>query len=174
MRQFWGDAEFSNGVSFLAGQTWTLLTTHHDGLRPLNEYLTLALSAQHVVGFNWARQTGFRVTKAFGNAVWFAATLDDPETHTGGVVLPGGASGLSSSPNAQVPAASFASSLTPGANGISTDLAPDFVGKIVFEPVRGDYEIKGISRSFRARFDGRNRAAPGAGLGVAALLPISG
>ena len=89
-------------------------------------------------------------------------------------MLPGGAFGLGSSPNAQVPAATFASSLTPGANGISTDLAPDFVGKIVFEPGWGHYEIKGISRWFRARFDGRNRAAPGAGLGVAALLPISG
>ena len=114
------------------------------------------------------------VKKDFGNGVWFAAALENPETHTGGVVLPGGAFGLSSSPNAQVPAATFASSLTPGANGISTDLAPDFVGKIVFEPGWGHYEIKGITRWFRARFDGRNRAAPGAGLGVAALLPISG
>ena len=75
VRQFWGDAELSNGISFLAGQTWTLLTTHQDGLRPLNEYLALALSAQHVVGFNWARQTGFRVTKDFGNGVRFAAAL---------------------------------------------------------------------------------------------------
>ena len=174
VRQFWGDAELSNGISFLAGQTWTLLTTHQDGLGPLNEYLTLALSAQHVVGFNWARQTGFRVTKDFGNGVRFAAALENPETHTGGVVVPGGAFGLSISPNAQVPAATFASSLTLGANGISTDLAPDFVGKIVFEPGWGHCQVKGIIRWFRARFDGRNRAAPGAGLGFAAQLPISG
>ena len=50
VRQFWVDLEFSNGLSFTPGQTWTLLTTHQKGLRPLQEYLTLALSAQHVVG----------------------------------------------------------------------------------------------------------------------------
>ena len=173
VRQFWGDAEFASGLSFTAGQTWTLLTTHQRGLRPLDEYLTLALSAQHVVGFNWARQTGFRVTKDFGGGIWAAAALENPETHTGGVVLPIGAFGLSSSPNARVPAATFASSLTPGANGISTDLAPDIVGKIVFEPGWGHYEIKGIGRWFRSRFDERNTAALGGGVGGAALLPVS-
>ncbi len=134
VRQFWGDLEFGNGLSFTAGQTWTLLTTHQDGLRPLQGYLTLALSAQHVVGFNWARQTRFRMTKDFGNGFWAAVAVENPETHVGTVVLPDGVFGLSGSPNAQVPAATFASSLKPGANGISTDLAPDFIGKIVFEP----------------------------------------
>ena len=134
VRQFWGNLEFTNGVSFTAGQTWTLLTTRQHGLKPLQEYLTLALSAQHVVGFNWARQTGFRFTKDFGNGVWAAVALENPETHTGGVVLPDGVFGFSSSPNAQLPVATFASSLTPGANGISTDLAPDVVAKIAVEP----------------------------------------
>lgn len=173
VRQFWGDLEFSNGLSFTAGQTWTLLTTHQEGLRPLQEYLTLALSAQHVVGFNWARQTSFRVTKDFGRGVWGALAVENPETHTGGVLLPHGVYGLSSSPNAQVPAATFASSLTPGANGISTDLAPDFIGKLVFEPGWGHYELKGIGRSFRARFDEQNRTAFSGGVGVAAILPVS-
>ena len=52
VRQCWGSLDFSNGLSFTGGQTWTLLTTHQEGPRPLSEYLTLALSAQHVVGFN--------------------------------------------------------------------------------------------------------------------------
>ena len=173
VRQFWGDIEFANGMSFTAGQTWTLLTTHQDGLRPLREYLTLALSAQHVVGFNWARQTSFRVAKDLGRGVWLAVAVENPETHTGGVVLPSGVFGLSSSPNAQVPAATFASSLTPGANGISTDRAPDLVGKLVLEPGWGHFELKGIGRSFRARFDDRNRTAFGGGVGGAALLPVS-
>ena len=80
----------------------------------LGECRTLALSAQHVVGFNWVRQTAFRVTKDFGSGVWFAAALEHPDARTRGVVLPGGAFGLSSSPNAQAPAAAFASSPTPG------------------------------------------------------------
>ncbi len=173
VRQFFGDVEFANGLSVTAGQTWTLLTTHQAGLRPLDEHLTLALSAQHVVGFNWARQTGFRFTKDFGHGVWAAAAIENPETHTGGVVVPPGTFGLSSSPNAQVPAATFASSLTPGANGISTDLAPDVVAKMVFEPGWGHYEVKGVSRWFRSRFEGRNTAALGGGIGAAALLPLS-
>lgn len=37
IRQFWGDAKFSGGLSFTAGQTWTLLTTHQRGLRPLDD-----------------------------------------------------------------------------------------------------------------------------------------
>ena len=126
-----------------------------------------------MVGFNWARQTGFRITKDFGRGTWAALAIENPETHTGAVVLPGGVFGLSSSPNAQLPAATFASSLTPGANGISTDLAPDIVGKIVFEPGWGHYEVKGIGRSFRSRFEGRNRAVLGGGIGGAALLPVS-
>lgn len=173
VRQFWGELEFENGVSFTAGQTWTLLTTHQSGLRPLEEYLTLALSAQHVVGFNWARQTSFRVAKDFGRGLWAAVAVENPETHTGGVVVPAGVFGLSNSPNAQVPTATFASSLTPGANGISTDLSPDLVAKIVWEPGWGHYEFKGIGRSFRARFDSRNRTAFGGGVGGAALLPVT-
>lgn len=173
VRQFWGDIEFANGLSFTAGQTWTLLTTHEKGLKPLNEYLTLALSAQHVVGFNWARQTSFRVTKDFGNGVWAAASVENPETHTGGVVLPDGAMGFSGSPNARSPGATVATSLTPGANGISTDLAPDVVGKVVFEPGWGHYEIKGVGRWFRSRLDGRNQATFGGGLGGAAILPVA-
>lgn len=164
VRQFWGDAEFFNGLSFTAGQTWTLLATHQRDLRPLDEYLTLALSAQHVVGFNWARQTGFRVTKDFGGRVWVAAAMENSETHTVGVVLPEGAFGLSSSPNAHVPVATLASSLTPGANELSTDLAPGIVGKIVFESGWGHYEVKGIGRWFRSRFDDRNEAALGGGV----------
>ena len=173
VRQFWGDVAFSNGVSLTAGQTWTLLTTHQAGLRPLDEYLTLALSAQHVVGFNWARQTGFRVTKDFGNGVWAAAAIENPEAHTGGVTTPPGTFGLSDSPNAQVPAATFASSLTPGANGISTDPAPDMVAKLVVEPGWGHYELKGVGRRFRSRFEEANSAAFGGGIGAAALLPLS-
>ena len=143
VRQFWGDAEFFNGLSFTVGQTWTLLATHQRDLRPLDEYLTLALSAQHVVEFNWARQTGFRVTKDFGGRVWVAAAIENPETHTVGVVLPGGAFGLSSSPNAHVPVATLASSLTPGASGLSTDLAPVYCRQDRLRAGLGTLRIQG-------------------------------
>ena len=67
----------------------------------------------------------------------------------------------------------FATSLTPGANGISTDLATDFIGKLVFESGWGHYELKAIGRSFRARFEDQNRTAIGGGVGMAAILPVS-
>ena len=88
-------------------------------------------------------------------------------------MLPEGVYGFSSSPNAQLPGATFATSLTPGANGISTDLAPDIVGKVVFEPSWGHYEIKGIGRWFRSRLGERNRTAFGGGAGGAAILPLT-
>ena len=43
----------------------------------------------------------------------------------------------------------------------------------MFEPGGGHYELNGIGRSFRSRFEGHNRAVLGGGIGGAALLPVS-
>ena len=88
-------------------------------------------------------------------------------------MLPEGVLGLSSSTNAQVPTATFAGSLNPGANGISTHAAPDIVGKIAAEPGWGHYEPKGIGRWIPSWLDGRNCTAPARAIGLAALLPVA-
>jgi len=86
-----------------------LLTTNQSGLRPSQKHLTLALSAQRVASFNRARQSSFRLARDFGRVLWAAAVAENAQTRTFGVVLPAGVFGLSTSPNAQVPAADLTS-----------------------------------------------------------------
>jgi hypothetical protein len=62
---------------------------------------------------------------------------------------------------------------TPGANGVSTDLAPDLIGKLVFEPGWGHFEIKALGRFFRDRINGSNNYTEGGGIGFGAILPLT-
>ena len=50
--------------------------------------------------------------------------------------------GFNTSTNASVPNGSTLNYLSGSANGMSTDLAPDFIGKLAFEPGYGHFEIK--------------------------------
>ena len=173
LRQFFANADFANGVSVMAGQGWTLLTTHRQGLKPRSEFIPYTIDAQYVVGYNWARQAQLRVTKDFGSGVWGAFSIENPETNVGGVVLPVGVQGFNGSANAQSPSSQFTTSGTPGAGGLSTDTAPDLIGKMVFEPGWGHWEIKALGRFFRDRLNGNNQSAFGGGIGGAAFLPIA-
>ena len=172
-RQLWGQVEFKNGLSVLAGQTWSLLTTDRKGLGPLHEMIPLTIDSQYAVGYNWARQWGARVTKNLNDHVWAAFAIENPETTVGVINPPPGVFGLSNSPNAQSPNSQFTLSNTPGATGISTDVAPDLLAKMVFEPGWGHYELKALGRFFRDRVGGSNNYAGGGGGGLAAVLPAT-
>jgi hypothetical protein len=172
-RQLWGQVEFNNGFSVLAGQSWSLLTTDRKGLGTFHEMIPLTIDSQYVVGYNWTRQPGVRVTKGFNDHVWVALAAENPETALNVTNPPPGVFGLNSSTNAQSPNSQFTLSNVPGANGISTDLAPDLIGKMVFEPGWGHYEIKALGRFFRDRFSGTNNITAGGGGGIAAVLPVT-
>lgn len=172
-RQLWGQAESQNGFSVLAGQSWSLITTDRKGLAPLHELIPLTIDSQYVVGYNWARQWGARVTKKFDDHVWAAVAIENPETNLGVINPPAGVFGFNTSPNAQSPNSQFTLNNVPGATGISTDLAPDFVGKVVFEPGWGHYEIKALGRLFRDRIAGSNHVTGGGGGGFGVVLPAS-
>jgi len=62
-----------------------------------------------------------------------------------------------------------ASAITPG---LSTNLAPDVIIKLAFDPGWGHYEIKGLARFFRDRFNGSNNVSYGGGVGAAMILPF--
>ncbi|MDF0652517.1 MAG: hypothetical protein P0121_13725 [Nitrospira sp.] len=173
LRQVWGNVDLPNGLSVLFGQSWSLLTTYRDRIKPRHEFIPLNTDLQTVVGNNWARQWGLRVTKAFGPSFLVAVSIENPETNVNGVVQPTGVQGFNTSSNAQNPSNFFTTSATPGANGISTDLAPDIVGKLVWEPRYGHWEMKGLLRFFRDRLGGENHVAVGGGLGLAAVLPVT-
>jgi hypothetical protein len=54
----------------------------------------------------------------------------------------------------------------------STDIAPDMVAKITFEPGWGHYELYGIGRLFHSRAALANRTVWGGGGGAGAILPL--
>jgi hypothetical protein len=173
VRQLWAQLEFKNGISVAGGQTYSLLTTHRKGIELRQEMLPLTIDLQFVDGFNWARQASFRVTKNFNDKVWAAVALENPETSLNATNAPAGVAGFNTSVNATTPVSAFTLSNTPGANGISTDAAPDLVGKLAFEPGWGHYELKAVGRFFRDRFNAHNNYTEAGGAGFGAILPVT-
>jgi len=141
-RQFWGQAAFDNGWTFTGGQMWSLIAETRHGTDNRTEALPMVIDGQYHVGFSWARQPGFRVSKDFGNKLWLAFAVENAETtlteHEGNanflVGQFGGSGGL----------------LNPVANYAFTT-APDFVFKAAWEPGWGHYEIFGVVSTFRDR-----------------------
>jgi len=172
-RQLWAQLQFNNGLSLAGGQTWSLLTTYRKGIELRQEMVPITIDLQYVAGYNWARQWSFRVTKNFHKNMWAALAVENPETSLSVTNPPAGVFGFSSSTNATSPSSVFTLSNTPGANGISTDIAPDLIGKLVFEPGWGHYEIKAIGRFFRDRFNGSNNRTAGGGGGMGIILPAT-
>lgn len=182
LRQAWFTDDFSNGLSVTVGQAWSLITTYRRGLAPRSEMVPYTIDAQYVVGFNWARQMGVRVTQKFADGFWGAISIENPDINSygngvssSGALLSGAGtpSGLISSGNTGSPN----SLINP--NTVSTDLAPDLLGKLAFEPGWGHWELKGIGRAFRDRFYntttkvGSNNTAYGAGFGAGVILPVA-
>ncbi len=172
-RQVWARAEFGGGFSFTGGQTWSLLTLNRTGVTPRAEWIPLTIDAQYAVGFDWARQWSARFAqKLSGGRIWLAASVENPETTLSVVNPPSGVFGFNNSPNATSPSSQIVVNSTPGANGVSTDLGPDVIGKIAIEPGRGHYEVKGLVRFFRDRINGSNNVATGGGIGFGAIVPV--
>jgi hypothetical protein len=170
-RQLWAQAQMDNGWSFVGGQTWSLLTTNRQGLAPRQEYLPFTIDSQYVVGMTWARQWGARATKKLNDQTWIAFALENPETSLSVTNPPANVFGFNNSANATSPSSLLTLNNTPGATGVSTDVAPDLIAKAVFEPGWGHYEAKAIGRFFRDRINSSNNYTAGGGFGVAAILP---
>jgi hypothetical protein len=171
-RQLWAQIALQNGFSILGGQAWSLMTTDRAGIAPRRELVPLTIDAQYVVGYNWARQWQTRLTKNFGDKVWLSFALENPETILSVTNPPANVFGFNTSANATSPGSQFTLNNTPGAQGISTDVAPDLTGKVAWEPGFGHYELKLLGRFFRDRYNENNNVAFGGGVGAAAILPV--
>ena len=68
-----------NGWTFTGGQMWSLVTETKKGLDNRTEALPMTIDPQYTVGFSWARQYGFRVTKNFNNKFWLGASVENPQ-----------------------------------------------------------------------------------------------
>lgn len=174
-RQFWAQAAFDSGWTFTAGQMWSLLTETKHGVDNRTEALPMVIDGQYHVGFTWARQPGFRISRDFGNKIWLAFSVENGETTL-----------TAHGENSNFLIGQFGSSaglLNPVANYAFTT-APDFVFKAAFEPGWGHYEIFGVLSSFRDRVfpneldstpsavGAFNDHRPGGGIGANARVPL--
>jgi hypothetical protein len=147
IRQAWGQAKFNNGFSFLAGQSWSLITENGVGISPdddmgkTNDARPKTIDPNYNVGFDFARQWGLRVTQTLGDKVAVAFAIENPEAT---LTTSGNAS------NFLVGAAGASNSYNTGGT-YSFNPAPDVIAKIAFDPGFGHYEIVGLADRFTDR-----------------------
>lgn len=141
-RQAWGQAAFDNGWTFTGGQMWSLVTETKHGVDNRTEATPMTIDPQYTIGFSWARQYGVRLSKNFGNKVWFAASLENSE-----VTL----TSHNNASNFLVGSAGVLGGLYNNQANYSFNPSPDIIAKLVFEPGVGHYEIFGVYSRFRDR-----------------------
>jgi len=139
IRQFWGGATIDHS-SFYAGQMWSLMTQDKTGAAPRGEAVPLTIDAQYNVGFDWARQWGVRFVQDFNHKASFAIGAEESEMTFGGHGIP-----------ANVFVGNVGGNLLNSTANYSTDVAPDAVAKLSFDPGPLHFEIKAIGRFFRDR-----------------------
>ena len=147
LRQVWGQVKFAAGWSVLGGQTWTLLAEGKSGIGPsddagkVNDARPMTIDSTYNVGFTYARQYGIRLTKDFGDRVWVAVSMENPQatlvTHNNAANFLVGQTGASSSYNSTA--------------NYSFNPNPDIIAKMAFEPGFGHYEVFGLFSRFRDR-----------------------
>lgn len=172
-RQLFAQIEFSDGITLTTGQMWSLITTDRKGMVARAEFIPTTVDGSYVVGMDYARQTAFRITTNFGNKTWLGLEVANPETNQPNAsFVPSNLFGFNNSANAGSPNGSTLNFLTGSTNGFSTNLAPDLLAKVAFEPGWGHFELKTLGRFFRDRIEGDNNVTYGGGLGAAAVLPV--
>jgi hypothetical protein len=166
-RQAWGQAAFDNGWSLTGGQMWSLVTETKHGVDNRTEALPMTIDPQYTIGFSWARQYGVRLAKNFGNKVWLAVSVENPQatisTHNNAsnflIGSAGAGGGLYNSAittcsttttTSSTGVVSASTTCTPAAS-YSFNPSPDVVAKLAFEPGFGHYEIFGVYSRFRDR-----------------------
>ena len=156
-RQMWGQAALNNGWSFTGGQMWSLVTETKKGVDNRSEALPMTIDPQYTVGFSWARQFGFRVSKNFSNKFWLAFSAENPQTT---FTVHGAAN------NFIVGSAGTGGGLYNPSATYSFNYMPDFVVKAAFEPGWGHYEVFGVISNFRDRIFPNATATPASASGA--------
>ena len=152
-RQIWGQVSWG-GMAFTGGQMWTLMTENRKGIQNRGEIQPMVPDPQYHVGYTWARQPSFRITKDFGGKVAVGLSIEAPQITLGG-------RGFSTFTPASGSATQNFFVNAPGANGglynafdatgYTTNKAPDLVVKAAFDPGYGHYEVFGVLSTFRNR-----------------------
>ena len=143
-RQFWAQAALNSGWTFTGGQMWSLVTETTKGLDNRTEAAPATIDSQYNVGFSWARQYGFRVTKNFNNKFWLGFSIENAQTTP---IVNHGASA-----NYLVGAPGTNGGLLPSVNNFTYNANPDFIVKAAWEPTSSTHlEVFGLVGDFRSR-----------------------
>jgi hypothetical protein len=175
MRVFYGRFTTDWGLDVLAGQSWSLVTLEKQGMAPRKEDAPLSIDAQYVVGFNWTRNPQLRVVEHFSKAFSLGLSLESPQTVTGngGITCSGLPSGTSCVPsNVDYQNSGNGAGLMNTTTSYTTDIAPDVVVKMAFDPGYGHYEIYGLGRWFRSSVARQDDTVSGGGVGGGMILPL--
>jgi hypothetical protein len=172
-RQAWAQAALHNGWTFTGGQMWSLVTETKQGEDNRSEALPMTIDPQYTVGFSWARQYGFRITKNISNKLWAGFSVENSQetvtTHGNANNFVIGSQGLAAGLyNSGVSGCSTTLSATGAPLTTCSNLAnysfnpsPDFIGKLAFQPGFGHYEVFGVLTQFRDRvFPGATLTTP--------------
>lgn len=157
------------GFHFLGGQNWSLLTMNKIGIAPRQENVPLTIEAQYVVGFNWARQWQLRAVEDLMPDLHFGLSVEEPQMTV--------ASGTTAPAVTTVTGITGGSLLDPTAT-YSSDVAPDVVAKLAWDPGWGHYEAYGVARFFHDQIGatgaagGSNSTTTGGGIGAGTILPL--
>ena len=144
-RQVWAQAALNSGWTFTGGQMWSLLTETREGVENRTEALPMTIDPQYNVGFSWARQYGFRVSKDFGNQMSWALSVENSQATLGGHAALG-------QNNFVLGTQGNGGGLYNATANYSFNPAPDIITKFVYQPKGwGHYEAFGIFTDFRDR-----------------------
>ncbi len=172
LRQFYAAIDQSAwGFHFLAGQTWSLLTTDTQGIMPRAEQIPLTIDAQYVPGFNWTRNPQARFVEDFGNGIWAGVSIESPQALVGGN-NPNGTAFATNQVNPNANNAGDGTGLLSSNQNFTTDTYPDVVAKLAYDTSIGHFELKGLERIFTDRFNGTNHDTVGGGVGFAATFHV--
>jgi hypothetical protein len=165
-RQVWAQAALNSGWTFTGGQMWSLVTETKKGLDNRTEAPPMVIDPAYNVGFSWARQYGFRVSKSIGKKMWVGGSVEDSQATVGGhgptCTVASGTSTISYPCNNYLLGAQGTSGgLYNPTSNYSYNGTPDFVFKIAAEPGWGHFEVFGVISDFRDRlFPGAIPAIP--------------
>lgn len=173
MRHFFGLLRNTNyNWYLLAGQDWSLATLSTSGtLAPRAEQVPLTIDAQYVVGFNWTRNAQLRFVKLFGKSAALGLSVESPQAQFAGGAAP--ATNITTEPGQ-------GSGLLNATANYALDFAPDTIAKFAVNPGWGHFEIYGMERGFRDRYEpvktsvgGTNNTTWGGSVGAGMILPFT-
>ena len=141
-RQLWAQAAFQNGWTVTGGQMWSLVMETKKGEDNRTEATPMQIDPNYTAGMSWDRAFGLRVTKNFNNKIWIGMALENSQE----LLTASGASG-----NFLIGGPGTGGGLYNQFANYSTNVAPDIIAKIAFEPGFGHYEVFGLASDFRER-----------------------